>query len=50
MEGHTLPTIREMYDCTRENFDYNVIKAYQTTNKQFAINSKPTRKDHYLDY
>lgn len=44
-----LPSIRDMYNCTRENHDYNTIKAYEGPHKNFAINSKPTKKDHYLD-
>ena len=49
MEEHMLPSIRDMYNCTRENHDYNTIKAYEGPHKNFAINSKPTKKDHYLD-
>ena len=49
MEEYKLPTIRDMYNCTRENHDYNVIRNYQAKHKNFAVNSKPTKKDHYLD-
>jgi hypothetical protein len=38
-----------MYNCTRENYDYNVIKKYEGGKKSFAVNSKPTKKSHYLD-
>lgn len=50
MEDHSLPTITDMYKATRENYDYNVIRAYEAKHKEFAINTKPTKKDHYLDY
>lgn len=50
MEDQTLPTIRDMYNATRENFDYNVIRAYEAKSKPLPINAKPTKKDHYLDY
>jgi hypothetical protein len=49
MEDHSLPTITDMYNCTRENFDYNVIRVYEGKHKDFAINSKPTKKSHYLN-
>ena len=49
MEEQKLPSIRDMYNCTRENHDYNVIKHYESNNKNFAVNSKPTKKDTYLD-
>lgn len=45
-----LPSIKDMYNCTRENHDYNVIRKYQGDKKNFAVNSKPTKKDHYLDW
>lgn len=45
----SLPSIRDMYNWTRENHDYNVIKHHEGLRKNFAVNSKPTRKDHYLD-
>lgn len=49
MEEQMLPSIRDMYRCTRENHDYNAIRSYQVTNKPFAVGAKPTKKDHYLD-
>jgi len=49
MEEKGLPTIKDMYNCTRENYDYNVIRTYEGLHKNFAINSKPTKKNHYLD-
>lgn len=45
-----LPSIKDMYNCTRENHDYNTIRCYQGAHKNFANNSKPTKKDHYLDW
>jgi hypothetical protein len=45
----SLPTIKDMYNCTRENYDYNVIRHYEGKHKSFAINTKATKKDHYLD-
>jgi hypothetical protein len=30
---NTLPPIQEMYNCTRENRDYNVIRKYQDFTK-----------------
>ena len=45
-----LPSIKDMYNCTRENHDYNTIRCYQGSHKNFANNSKPTKKDHYLDW
>ena len=50
MEEQMLPSIKDMYNCTRENHDYNVFKCYQGAKKNFAVNSKPTKKDHYLDW
>ena len=44
-----LPSIRDMYNCTRENHDYNVIKVYNAKDKNFAMGTKPTKKDHYLN-
>ena len=49
MEEQTLPPISDMYNCTRENHDYNVIRKYEGDHKDFSVNSKPTKKDHYLD-
>ncbi len=49
MEEQMLPSIGDMYSCTRENHDYNAIRVYEGAHKNFAMNSKPTKKDHYLD-
>jgi len=49
MEDQTLPTVRDMYNATRENFDYNVIRAYEGKHKLLGVNAKPTKKDHFLD-
>ena len=49
MEEQNLPSIQDMYSCTRQNHDYNVIRAYEGRHKHFGINTKPTKKDHYLD-
>lgn len=48
MEGMGLPNIREIYRCTRENRDYNVIRKYEGGHKS-ALNVKPTKRNHYLD-
>jgi hypothetical protein len=45
----SLPTIKDMYNCTRENYDYNAIKRYEGKRNSLGMNSKPTKKDHYLD-
>jgi hypothetical protein len=50
MEGQMLPSIRDMYNCTRENHDYNAIRAYEGGHKNFTVGGKPTKKDHYLDH
>ena len=50
MEEQMLPSIKDMYNCTRENYDYNVIRKYEGDHKNLAVNSKPTKKDHYLDW
>ena len=50
MEEAMLPSIKDMYNCTRENHDYNAIRCYQGEKKNLAVNSKPTKKDHYLDW
>jgi hypothetical protein len=49
MEESELPTIKEMYNCTRENYDYNTIRAYEGLHKNLSINPKPTKKNHYLE-
>ena len=50
MEGNSsLPNIRDIYISTRQNRDYNVIKHYEGPHKNFAIGTKATKKDHYLD-
>jgi hypothetical protein len=50
MEEQMLPSIRDMYNCTRENHDYNAIRKYQGDHKSFAVGGKATKKDHYLDH
>lgn len=50
MEEAMLPSIKDMYNCTRENHDYNAVRCYQGEKKNLATNSKPTKKDHYLDW
>lgn len=49
MEERGLPTIRDMYNCTRENYDYNVIRTYESPHSNGPINCKPTKRSHYLD-
>lgn len=49
MEEIGLPNIRDIYRCTRENRDFNVIRKYEGGLISPKGTGKPTKKDHYLD-
>ena len=46
---NSLPPIKEMYNSTRENRDFNVIRKYQDFSKTQQMKKSPTKKNHYLD-
>ena len=44
-----LPPIKEMYNSTRENRDFYVIRKYQDMAQSPSTKKSPTKKGHYLD-
>lgn len=46
---NSLPPIIEMYNSTRDNRDYNVIRKYQGIVSHQSPKRSITKKDHYLD-
>lgn len=46
---NSLPPILEMYNSTRENRDFNVIRKHEEFSKPAVSKKSITKKGHYLD-
>lgn len=46
---NSLPPIKEMYNSTRSNRDYSVVRVYQSLSQTQQLKKAITKKGHYLD-